>query len=177
MSSNILIRAQWARRLVREKIAAQLNDIQRRDQQRREQQPGHRFSDVISMPIGDGQAHIDPLKLPRTKSPSQPARAQIVHKDAAELRELRVSITGAGMAGLYIAMILDDLQVPGLKYDLLEASDRVGGRVFTHYFSETTHDYYDIGAMRFPQVCSVVITTCLSLNILDSADGPNIQTI
>ena len=43
----------------------------------------------------------------------------------------RVCIIGAGMAGLYTAMILDSL---GIQYDILEASNRVGGRVFTHKF-------------------------------------------
>ncbi|KAI1214156.1 FAD/NAD(P)-binding domain-containing protein [Annulohypoxylon truncatum] len=37
-------------------------------------------------------------------------------------------------------------------YDILEANSRIGGRVYTHKFSETPHDYYDIGAMRFPDI-------------------------
>lgn len=49
-------------------------------------------------------------------------------------------------------MLLDDLAIPGLSYDILEGSDRVGGRMFTHYFSDKKHDYYDIGAMRFPDI-------------------------
>ena len=50
-------------------------------------------------------------------------------------------------------MILDELNIPNLSYDILEGSDRIGGRVYTHYFSkERPHDYYDVGAMRFPNV-------------------------
>ena len=52
-------------------------------------------------------------------------------------------------------MILDELDITNLSYDILEGSDRIGGRVFTHYFSplkERPHDYYDVGAMRFPNV-------------------------
>lgn len=52
-------------------------------------------------------------------------------------------------------MILDELNIPNLSYDILEGSDRIGGRVYTHYFSplkERPHDYYDVGAMRFPDV-------------------------
>jgi monoamine oxidase len=49
-------------------------------------------------------------------------------------------------------MILDDLAVPNLAYDILEADDRIGGRMKTHYFSQTKHDYCDIGAMRFPKI-------------------------
>jgi hypothetical protein len=40
------------------------------------------------------------------------------------------------------------------KYEILEAnsSDRLGGRLFTYDFggARDTHDYYDVGAMRFP---------------------------
>ena len=72
----------------------------------------------------------------------------------------KVCIVGAGMAGkyyvlmiislfvtrlgLYIAMILDALEIPNLDYEILEGSDRIGGRVYTHHFSETKHDYYDV---------------------------------
>ncbi|EPQ57024.1 amine oxidase [Gloeophyllum trabeum ATCC 11539] len=61
---------------------------------------------------------------------------------------LPVAIIGAGMAGLYTAMILDSLD---LKYEILEASDHVGGRMFTYKFQGgSQYDYYDVGAMRFP---------------------------
>lgn len=61
---------------------------------------------------------------------------------------LKVGIVGAGAAGLYSAILLDSL---GIDYDILEASDRVGGRVFTYRFNETAWDastpddpdYYD----------------------------------
>lgn len=64
----------------------------------------------------------------------------------------KVCIVGAGVAGLYIAMILDSLEISGLSYEILEASPRIGGRIYTHCFSQEPHDYYDIGAMRFPQI-------------------------
>jgi monoamine oxidase len=66
-----------------------------------------------------------------------------------EFKKFPVCIIGAGMAGLYTAMILQDLKIP---FEIIEASDRVGGRAYTHRFSETTefHDYFDVGAMRFP---------------------------
>ena len=41
-------------------------------------------------------------------------------------------------------MILDALDIPNLSYEILEGSDRVGGRVYTHHFSERKHDYYDV---------------------------------
>ena len=49
-------------------------------------------------------------------------------------------------------MILDAMKIPGLSYDLLEADCRVGGRIYTHRFSDEKHDYYDVGAMRFPEI-------------------------
>ena len=66
----------------------------------------------------------------------------------------RVAIIGAGLAGLRTAMLLQKLNIP---YKIFEASDRPGGRIFTYYFRsdpdtspEGNHDYYDVGAMRFP---------------------------
>jgi len=63
----------------------------------------------------------------------------------------KVAIIGAGVAGLRTAKLLQNMHIP---YKIFEASDRPGGRVFTYQFSsETTqgkHDYYDVGAMRFP---------------------------
>lgn len=55
--------------------------------------------------------------------------------------EIPVCIIGAGMAGLYTAMILQDLGIP---YHIVDADvqQRVGGRVFTHKFSNVPYDYY-----------------------------------
>ena len=61
--------------------------------------------------------------------------------------DLKIGIIGAGVSGLYTALILKSLDI---DYEILESSDRIGGRIFTHHFSEKDHDYYDIGAMRFP---------------------------
>ena len=63
--------------------------------------------------------------------------------------EFKVSIVGAGISGLYAAMILDHL---GISYDILEAAPRPGGCILTHYFSTKKHDYYNISAMLFPNV-------------------------
>lgn len=71
-------------------------------------------------------------------------------QNTSELRssKFHVGIIGAGMAGLYTAMILKSL---GITFEVLEGSDRIGGRVYTHRFSNDPGDYYDVGAMRFPQ--------------------------
>jgi monoamine oxidase len=61
---------------------------------------------------------------------------------------IKIGIIGGGIAGLYAAYILEFLEI---DYEILEANpERLGGRIYTHHFSEETHDYYDIGAMRFP---------------------------
>lgn len=91
------------------------------------------------------EGDIDPHNLPDLQNtkiyPLWPPR----HRDLP--RPLHIGIIGAGMAGLYTAMILQSLEVP---YEIIEASDRIGGRVYTHYFSDDPGDYYDVGAMRFP---------------------------
>jgi hypothetical protein len=65
----------------------------------------------------------------------------------------RVAIIGAGVAGLRTAMLLEQYGIP---YKIFEASNRPGGRIFTYHFASGEedppgkHDYYDVGAMRFP---------------------------
>ncbi|KAG9122927.1 hypothetical protein FRC07_000492 [Ceratobasidium sp. 392] len=59
-----------------------------------------------------------------------------------------VGIIGAGVAGLSAAMKLQSL---GYEVDVLEANKRTGGRLYTHKFENGGEwDYFDVGAMRFP---------------------------
>ncbi|OCH83795.1 hypothetical protein OBBRIDRAFT_742694, partial [Obba rivulosa] len=63
-----------------------------------------------------------------------------------------VCIIGAGAAGLYAAMMLHYLQVP---FKVLEAAEtspsrRLGGRLYTQHVGDGTWDYFDVGAMHFP---------------------------
>jgi monoamine oxidase len=47
------------------------------------------------------------------------------------------------------------LSHPNIKYDLLEASDHIGGRVFKFADdSKCAHNYVNIGAMRIPDIDS-----------------------
>ncbi|KAF5325025.1 hypothetical protein D9619_010096 [Psilocybe cf. subviscida] len=77
-----------------------------------------------------------------------------------EIKVDKIGIVGAGVAGLYAAMILQSLNI---DYEILEANDRIGGRVFTHRFNgdkgvdapvndPARYDYFDVGAMRFPDI-------------------------
>ena len=52
----------------------------------------------------------------------------------------KVGIIGAGVGGLYTALMLDSL---GIGCEILEASDRVGGRLSTYKFPNgEKYDYY-----------------------------------
>ncbi|KAI5981888.1 hypothetical protein F5J12DRAFT_750746 [Pisolithus orientalis] len=60
----------------------------------------------------------------------------------------KVGILGAGVGGLYTALMLDSLDI---EYEILEASDRIGGRLSTYKFpGGQKYDYFDAGAMRYP---------------------------
>lgn len=56
-----------------------------------------------------------------------------------------IAILGGGMAGLVAALELRNL---GFKVSVIEASNRAGGRVWTHRFDDG--QYHELGAMRVP---------------------------
>lgn len=89
-----------------------------------------------------------PFRLtPGLPEPDGPLKSLQVKSDP----NLKVGIIGAGAAGLCAGMILQRL---GRKFEILEASDHVGGRMFTYSFSDPPkeYDYFDVGAMRFPYI-------------------------
>ena len=51
------------------------------------------------------------------------------------------------MAGLYAALLL---QRAGHLVHVFEGTDRLGGRVHTHYFNDEENQYFEAGAMRIP---------------------------
>ena len=61
---------------------------------------------------------------------------------------MKVGIIGAGVAGLTAAYELKDLDC---DITVFEATDRVGGRVYTHYFDRDKNLYGELGAMRIPR--------------------------
>jgi NADPH-dependent 2,4-dienoyl-CoA reductase/sulfur reductase-like enzyme len=118
----LTLRAQWARFLVREQLARELN---------------------LSPSAGHAPWARDRL----------PSLSEVQPKPGGEGRpKYKLCIVGAGIAGLYIALILDTLKIHNVSFDFFEASDRIGGRCFTYKFSKVPHDYYDVGAMRFPKI-------------------------
>ncbi len=61
----------------------------------------------------------------------------------------KVAIVGAGMSGLYSALLL---KKDNVNVKIFEATDRVGGRVYTHWFEDKKNQYVEAGAMRIPVV-------------------------
>jgi len=59
-----------------------------------------------------------------------------------------VGIVGGGIAGLYTALLL---QHKGHRVRIFEGTDRIGGRVHTHYFTSEKDQYWEAGAMRIPK--------------------------
>lgn len=59
--------------------------------------------------------------------------------EAAPDSDFRVGIIGGGAGGLFAAMLL---QHCGVRYEILERSGGVGGRLFTHHFSDEENDYF-----------------------------------
>ncbi|KAI0016222.1 hypothetical protein F4780DRAFT_703630 [Xylariomycetidae sp. FL0641] len=64
---------------------------------------------------------------------------------------MHVGIVGAGISGLYTALLL---RREGHKVTVFEAADRVGGRIFTYRFAPQSSGediYFEAGAMRIPR--------------------------
>ncbi|KAG2177779.1 hypothetical protein INT43_003026 [Umbelopsis isabellina] len=61
----------------------------------------------------------------------------------------KIGIVGAGMSGLFSGFLLDSAGFH--NYEIIEAHDRLGGRVHTHYFGKPNdYHYQEMGPMRFP---------------------------
>ncbi len=65
-----------------------------------------------------------------------------------ELKGLKAGIIGGGLAGLAAAFELRKLGLDITVFDALE--DRIGGRVYTHYFDLDKRYYGELGPMRIP---------------------------
>ena len=104
--------------------------------------------------------------------PNPPALKPRPADGTAPIKNPKVAIVGAGAAGLFTAMILDYLNDAAkssgfnVTYDIYEAakdSSRLGGRLYTNKFTgkgrdDPRHNYFDVGAMRFPDASSQATT-------------------
>ncbi|WZH49826.1 Amino-acid oxidase [Fusarium acuminatum] len=145
LNSDLSIRNQWARQHIVRAVQQDWNRIVEGEQD---------FSKSPLPLIPEGH------KLPRAPAPRKSSAPH--DHGSKEPRVIKIGIVGAGAAGLFTGLVLDylngqlhDQAVPlKFEYDIHEAAgpDRVGGRLFTYNFGgrRDTHDYYDVGAMRFP---------------------------
>ncbi|MBS4534608.1 FAD-dependent oxidoreductase [Clostridium sp. D2Q-14] len=62
-------------------------------------------------------------------------------------KNIKVGIIGGGLSGLASAVELRKL---GYDITVFESSNRIGGRVYTHYFDKDKSLYGELGAMRIP---------------------------
>ncbi len=77
----------------------------------------------------------------------------------------RITILGAGIAGLVAAYELERL---GHEVDIMEGSPRIGGRVWTHRFSDKPGaPYAELGAMRIPSEHQLVLHYVNELGLSD----------
>ncbi|KAK2088955.1 interleukin 4 induced 1 [Saguinus oedipus] len=77
------------------------------------------------------------------------------------LKPRRVIVVGAGVAGLVAAKVLSDA---GHKVTILEADNRIGGRIFT-YRDRNTGWIGELGAMRMPSSHRILHKLCQGLGL------------
>ncbi|XP_030633971.1 L-amino-acid oxidase-like [Chanos chanos] len=99
--------------------------------------------DCLRDPDYNKLLEIIDLGLPHTKTPHH------------------VAIVGAGIAGLTAAKLLEDA---GHKVTIIEASNRIGGRVET-YRNKTEHWYAELGAMRIPSFHKILLSFAATMNL------------
>lgn len=153
---KLTMKGQWAHKLVRKHL---LNKVVQptAPRLRGPSRGGRGYTLPIDGLIGTGSSCLwdDLPPDPLYKEPIEHGERSLQLRAAAppSFPPRKVCIINAGVTRLYIAMILDSLKIPNLSYEILEGSDRVGGRIYTHYFDRSkSHDYYDVGAMRFPRI-------------------------
>lgn len=99
---------------------------------------------------------IPDIPLPPPPPPSGPNDPRGPYDDEFVEPELSIGIIGAGAAGLYIGMTLEKINTSmatygfkPIKYEILEAESgahKIGGRLWTHYFTDSANDYYVVAA-------------------------------
>jgi flavin-dependent amine oxidoreductase len=155
---NISVRSKWARVHAAQRAIKVWNGIvQEINQPEGRDREGGALDGIF---IPDPEA-LHPLKPLSPESPDKlPPLPEGLRLGVSPPKESdgseKVAIIGSGAAGLFTGMIFDYLNQWAtdfhVDYDILEASPRIGGRLFTHFFDANQQLlYYDVGAMRFPE--------------------------
>ncbi|KAK8854982.1 L-amino-acid oxidase [Apiospora arundinis] len=123
--------------------------VKKRDLRKRKRSGGVAMTQ--EMGIDTWGPWFDGVKLLETKTLSP------VDAEAAKAKE--VAIVGGGMAGLMTYLVLSQSGLRNIR--ILEASQRLGGRVHTEYLSGGPFDYsyQEMGPMRFPKTVRVANET------------------
>ena len=87
-----------------------------------------------------------------------------------------VGIIGAGISGLYSALILQSLDI---DFEILEANDRPGGRISTYYFDPESWktsrpgepEYYDYFVSRNQRLTAFDMQLTINLGRRGNADS------
>jgi len=100
------------------------------------------------------RSQIKPEDVEFLLKPLKPTKSKLIKSHTSIPK---VGIVGAGISGLYAALLLDSLNIP---FEIHEAnSEHLGGRAFTYHFNKNYKnakkcaDYYDygeMGCMRIP---------------------------
>ncbi|KAL8712438.1 MAG: hypothetical protein Q9220_003286 [cf. Caloplaca sp. 1 TL-2023] len=64
---------------------------------------------------------------------------------------MHIGVVGGGISGLYSALLL---RQEGHQVTIFEASNRIGGRIYTHHFQNSGNGsdaFFEAGAMRIPR--------------------------